>query len=183
MATGGLFSRPAAARLLGLALLTGTLTTGCGGPGDTNATGQASGTGAAAGTADAKRTADTNRTAGANRTGEADRTGEAAGTGDAGGTSGASGTPSPSPTPPEDLCTRIVTYWAREVLDSPTYGDYQSMGLSNGQYEILRTVVNAARTEKKRQGADAAAELIDREARTGCADWYRSGGPGKGPWQ
>ncbi|MFD9005990.1 hypothetical protein ACFV0T_34440 [Streptomyces sp. NPDC059582] len=145
MATGGLFSRPAAARLLGLALLTGTLTTGCGGPGD------------ASGTADASRTGDTGRT------------GSASG--------------SPSPTPPEELCTRIVAHWAREVLDSPTYGDYQSMGLSNGQYEILRTVVNAARTEKKRQGADAADELIDRETRTGCADWYRSGGPGKGPWQ
>ncbi|WP_266395856.1 hypothetical protein [Streptomyces sp. NBC_01275] len=91
--------------------------------------------------------------------------------------------PSPSTTPPEELCTRIVAHWSREVLDSDTYGDYQSMGLSNGQYEILRAVVDAARAEKKRQGADAADELIDREAREGCVDWYRSGGPGKGPWQ
>lgn len=91
--------------------------------------------------------------------------------------------PSPQTTSPEALCTRIVAYWSREVLDDNTYGDYQSMGLSNGQYEILRSVVDAARAEKKRQGAAAADALIDRKAREGCADWYRSGGPGEGPWQ
>ncbi|MEV5901930.1 hypothetical protein, partial [Streptomyces sp. NPDC052127] len=89
------------------------------------------------------------------------------------GSAGASGTPSPSAsastTPPEELCTRIVAHWSREVLDSTAYGDYQSMGLSNGQYEILRTVVDAARAAKKRQGADAADELIGREAAEGCA--------------
>ncbi|MEU1512682.1 hypothetical protein ABZ490_11045 [Streptomyces sp. NPDC005811] len=95
----------------------------------------------------------------------------------------ASRTASPSTTSPEELCTRVVAHWSREVLDSRTYGDYQSMGLSNGQYDILRTVVDAARAEKKRQGAAAADALIDREARAGCAGWYRSGGPGEGPWQ
>ncbi|GKQ38156.1 hypothetical protein [Streptomyces sp. A012304] len=92
-------------------------------------------------------------------------------------------TPSASATPPEVLCTRIVTHWSRKVLDGTTYGDYQSMGLSNGQYDILRAVVDAARAEKKRRGADAADQLIDRQARQGCADWYRSGGPGEGAWQ
>ncbi|MGW6923388.1 hypothetical protein ACWGA9_19290 [Streptomyces sp. NPDC054950] len=103
----------------------------------------------------------------------------------ASGSAGASGTPSPpaSTTSPEELCTRIVAHWSREVLDSAAYGDYQSMGLSNGQYEILRTVVDAARIAKKRQGADAADELIGREAAEGCADRYRSGGPTEGPWQ
>jgi hypothetical protein len=91
--------------------------------------------------------------------------------------------PSPSTTPPEDLCTRIVAHWSREILDSGTYGDYQSMGLSNGQYEILRGVVDAARAEKKRQGAEAADELIDREARAGCVDRYRSGTPSEGAWR
>ncbi len=101
------------------------------------------------------------------------------------GNADASGTPSPSASTssPEELCTRIVAHWSREVLDSTAYGDYQSMGLSNGQYEILRTVVDAARTAKKRQGADAADELIGREAAEGCADRYRSGGPTEGPWQ
>ncbi|WP_460064463.1 hypothetical protein [Streptomyces sp. YKOK-I1] len=90
---------------------------------------------------------------------------------------------SPSTTSPEELCTRVVAHWSREVLDSHTYGDYQSMGLSNGQYDILRSVVDAARAEKKREGAAAADALIDREARTGCEDWYRSGGPGEGAWR
>ncbi|MFI6036927.1 hypothetical protein ACIBBD_22680 [Streptomyces sp. NPDC051315] len=104
------------------------------------------------------------------------------GCGGAGGAE-AKGTPSPSATPPEVLCTRIVAHWSREVLDSDTYGDYQSMGLSNGQYGILRTVVDAARAERERRGAEAADALIDREARAGCEKWYRSGGPGRGPWQ
>jgi ABC-type phosphate transport system substrate-binding protein len=94
-----------------------------------------------------------------------------------------SGSPSPRATPPEDLCTRVVAYWSRKVLDSDTYGDYQSMGLSNGQYEILRKVVDAARPEKKLKGTQAAGELIDRRAREGCEDWYRGGGPTAGPWQ
>ncbi|WTZ81503.1 hypothetical protein OG747_10935 [Streptomyces sp. NBC_01384] len=99
------------------------------------------------------------------------------------GTGTSSGSPSPSATPREDVCARIVAYWSRKVLDSNTYGDYQSMGLSNGQYEILRDVVDAARAEKKRNGAQAAERLIDRRARAGCEDWYRGGGPTAGPWQ
>jgi hypothetical protein len=89
---------------------------------------------------------------------------------------------SPSATPPEDLCARIVAHWSRKVLDSDTYGDYQSMGLSNGQYEILMDVVDAARAEKKRAGGQAARELIDRGAREHCAERYREGDPTGGPW-
>ncbi|GGK57945.1 hypothetical protein [Streptomyces flaveus] len=92
------------------------------------------------------------------------------------------GSPSPSATPPKDLCTRIVTYWSREALTGDTYGDYQSMGLSGGQYEILMKVVDAARAEKKSKGAQAAERLIDREARAGCEDLYRDGIPSGGPW-
>ncbi|MFF3905361.1 hypothetical protein ACFYZJ_04990 [Streptomyces sp. NPDC001848] len=94
-----------------------------------------------------------------------------------------SASPSPRPTPPEELCARVVAYWSRKVLASQTYGDYQSMGLSDGQYDILRNVVGATRAEKERHGARAADELIDRMARAGCADWYRTGGPSKGPWK
>ena len=93
------------------------------------------------------------------------------------------GSPSPSATPREELCAKVVAYWSRQVLDSGTYGDYQSMGLSNGQYEILRAVVDAARAEKRRTGPKAADRLIDRRARTDCEAWYRSGGPGEGPWR
>ncbi|WEH18808.1 hypothetical protein [Streptomyces sp. VNUA24] len=93
------------------------------------------------------------------------------------------GAPSPSATPREEVCAKLVTYWAREALDSGTYGDYQSMGLSNGQYEILRTVVDAARAERRRTDAGAADRLIERRARTDCEAWYRSGGPGEEPWR
>ncbi|MFI5961779.1 hypothetical protein ACIA8J_06390 [Streptomyces asoensis] len=89
----------------------------------------------------------------------------------------------PSTTSPGELCTRVVAHWAREVLDSTSYGDYQSMGLSNGQYDILRTVVDAARTARKHQGASAADELIDRETSERCAARYRPGSPTEGPWQ
>lgn len=91
--------------------------------------------------------------------------------------------PSPSATPREEVCAKLVTYWAREVLDSGAYGDYQSMGLSNGQYEILRRIVDAARAESRRTGPGATDRLIERRARTDCAAWYRSGGPGEEPWR
>ncbi|WP_371581013.1 hypothetical protein [Streptomyces sp. NBC_01314] len=93
------------------------------------------------------------------------------------------GSPSPSATPPEELCAKLVAHWSRQTVDGDTYGDYQSMGLSNGQYDILRKVVDAARAEKKRAGSAAAERLIDRRARADCREWYRSGGPGEGPWQ
>jgi hypothetical protein len=103
---------------------------------------------------------------------------------DSGSRAGAGRTASatPSATSPEELCARVVTYWSRKVLDSDTYGDYQTMGLSNGQYEILRDVVDTARITKKRRGAPAADRAIVRGAREGCRDWYRTGGPSNGPW-
>ncbi|MFF3486173.1 hypothetical protein ACFYXC_23255 [Streptomyces sp. NPDC002701] len=85
-------------------------------------------------------------------------------------------------TPPEVLCARVVAYWSREVLDGDTYGDYQSMGLSNRQYEILKAVVDTARTEREREGAQAAERLIDRVARDRCEERYRDGNPSEGPW-
>ncbi|MFE4049772.1 hypothetical protein [Streptomyces sp. YIM B13518] len=81
-----------------------------------------------------------------------------------------------------DLCTKLVGHWSREVLDGRGYGDYQSMGLSSGQYDILREVVASARAAE-RQGVADAGRLIIREARKGCVARYRSGGPGKGPWR
>jgi hypothetical protein len=94
----------------------------------------------------------------------------------------ATATPSASTTSLTDLCTKVVAHWSRKVLDSHTYGDYQTMGLSNGQYDILRKVVDEARAVRKAQGAEAADELIGRRSREGCRDWYRTGGPSNGPW-
>ncbi|NBM16815.1 hypothetical protein [Streptomyces sp. GC420] len=95
----------------------------------------------------------------------------------------ASRSPSPSATPPAELCARIVAHWSRAVLDTGTYGDYQSMGLSNGQYEILRGIVDAARAERDREGRAAAEGLIDRRAHERCEERYRGGGPTGGAWQ
>lgn len=78
---------------------------------------------------------------------------------------------------------KLVTHWSREVLAGTAYGDYQSMGLSNGQYEILREAVAAARPVEMRQGTRAAHEVIDRQVRADCAERYRGGGPSEGPWQ
>ncbi|GHB30546.1 hypothetical protein GCM10010377_21070 [Streptomyces viridiviolaceus] len=101
----------------------------------------------------------------------------------AGSGTAATGSASPSRTMTDaELCARVVGHWSREVLDGGTYGDYQSMGLSDRQYGILREVVDAARTVKRRQGPGAAEELIDRRAREECAERYRDGGPSKGPW-
>ncbi|MEU3792760.1 hypothetical protein AB0F07_23630 [Streptomyces fructofermentans] len=89
---------------------------------------------------------------------------------------------SPTATSPEELCARLVASWSREVLDSRTYGDYQSMGLSNGQYEILMDVVDAARSERRRAGTRAALRLIDHDSRERCERRYRDGNPTGGPW-
>ncbi|WP_221356605.1 hypothetical protein [Streptomyces beigongshangae] len=96
---------------------------------------------------------------------------------------GAGASASPTATPPEDLCTRLVAHWSREILDGGTYGDYQSMGLSDRQYEIVRDVVDAARAEREREDARAARRLVDRTARERCEELYRDGTPGAGPWR
>lgn len=83
-----------------------------------------------------------------------------------------------------ELCTSAVGYWARRILDGGTlYGDYQSMGLSNRQYDILREVVAAARSTQREHGDRAAEELTARRVHETCAERYRDGGPSEGPWQ
>jgi hypothetical protein len=115
-------------------------------------------------------------------------TGPGGGTADTrtGGAESLSPAPSPPPSPaataPAQLCTRIIGYWSRRTLTEDTYGDYQSMGLSDGQYEILRKVVDAARAERERSDARTADRLIDRRARELCEERYRNGDPTGGPW-
>lgn len=93
--------------------------------------------------------------------------------------------PSPQTTSPEKLCEHLISHWARVVLDGGEQAnlDYQAMGLSGGQNEILLDVTAAARTEQKRQGADAARKLIDRQATARCTERHRGGSPAGGPWQ
>ncbi|MFE9770139.1 hypothetical protein ACFYOV_00355 [Streptomyces sp. NPDC005931] len=92
-------------------------------------------------------------------------------------------TPSPRATSAEEVCVALVTHWSRKVLDGTTYGDYQSMGLSNGQYDILRAAVEQARPVRERQGTAAAHEVIDRQVREACAERHRGGRPSQGPWR
>ncbi|MEV0259267.1 hypothetical protein AB0H82_34075 [Streptomyces sp. NPDC050732] len=101
-----------------------------------------------------------------------------------GSTASAGSRPSSGTTSPAELCTAIITKWAQQIYDSgdTTYGDYQSMGLSNGQYMILRDILDAARAERRRESATAGRELIARQARERCAERHRDGGPSGGPW-
>lgn len=94
----------------------------------------------------------------------------------------------PRPTPPQQLCTDLIIHWAGRILDGGENGDagrldYQSMGLSGGQNEILLAVLADARAEQRAKGPAAARELIAREAERRCAERYRSGAPTDGPWQ
>lgn len=96
-------------------------------------------------------------------------------------------TPAPHTTSPQDLCTRLITHWSGVLLDAepgedPVGRDYQAMGLSGGQYDILRAVVAAARTEEQARGRDAGRDLVAREARQRCDERYRHGIPTGGPW-
>ncbi|WP_320776289.1 hypothetical protein [Streptomyces sp. CRN 30] len=92
-------------------------------------------------------------------------------------------TASPSALPPAELCRRAVVYWAPEVMKGDTYGDYQKMGLSNRQYDILREVVADARVVLKAEGDAAARRTIARQAREKCTARYRDGTPTEGPWE
>ncbi|MDT6985629.1 hypothetical protein ACFSUJ_08200 [Streptomyces lusitanus] len=93
--------------------------------------------------------------------------------------------PSPQVTSDADLCVSIVVHWSREVLDGRGYGDYQSMGMSGGQYDILREVVDAGRAAL-RSGTTTPHSvdvLMERQARERCAARYRDGRPTEGPWR
>ncbi|WP_327252180.1 hypothetical protein [Streptomyces sp. NBC_01244] len=106
----------------------------------------------------------------------------------AGGDPGPPPATSSAPTAPQDVCTRLITHWAGVILDAgegrdAVALDYQSMGLSGGQNDILRAVLADARAERDAKGPAAARELTAREAERRCADRYRSGTPTGGPWQ
>ncbi|MFE1410792.1 hypothetical protein ACIGFK_09585 [Streptomyces sp. NPDC085524] len=99
----------------------------------------------------------------------------------------ASDAPAPHTTSPQELCTTLITHWAGVVLDAgqdrDAVGlDYQAMGLSGDQNEILRAVLDGARTEQRTRGPAAAREFTAREAARRCAGHYRSGTPTGGPW-
>ncbi|MGW2813019.1 hypothetical protein [Streptomyces sp. NPDC001415] len=92
--------------------------------------------------------------------------------------------PSPQATSPAELCTHLITYWAKQELDAGQGSglDYQEKGLSDGQNEILLATLAAARKERAAHGAAAGDRLIEQQARQGCAERYRNGAPTTDPW-
>ncbi|MFE1829636.1 hypothetical protein [Streptomyces yangpuensis] len=87
----------------------------------------------------------------------------------------AAGSASPSaPTPasPVQVCTSLVSYWAKETLLGTKWSglDWEQKGLSNDQYAIHEDAVAAGRTEERTAGRDKALELIDRFVAQRCAE-------------
>ncbi|MBT2402309.1 hypothetical protein J7I97_00065 [Streptomyces sp. ISL-87] len=81
-------------------------------------------------------------------------------------------TPAPSPSSPAQICTSLVSYWAKETLKGTKWSglDWEQKGLSNEQYEIHEEAVAAGRAEERTAGRDKALELIDRFVAQRCAE-------------
>lgn len=141
------------------ALALGTTLAGCGGDLGPTAT----------------RTGNTSNTDGTSNTGSTTHAGAPTGT----------ATPSPRTTSPVELCERLISHWARVVLDGGAGSqlDYQAMGLSGGQNDILRDVVAAGRSATATRGPAAARQVIDERTRHQCDERHRGGTPSGGPWR
>ncbi|WP_406738755.1 hypothetical protein OG365_27225 [Streptomyces sp. NBC_00853] len=79
---------------------------------------------------------------------------------------------SPAPPSPVQVCTSLVSYWAKETLLGTKWSglDWEQKGLSNAQYEIHEDAVAAGRAEERTAGRGKALELIDRFVAQRCAD-------------
>ncbi|MFA7767265.1 hypothetical protein [Streptomyces sp. NRRL S-448] len=82
----------------------------------------------------------------------------------AAGSASPSAASAPAPPSPVQVCTSLVSYWAKETLMGTTWSglDWEQKGLSNDQYAIHEDAVAAGRTEERTAGRDKALELIDR---------------------
>ncbi|MDN3296744.1 hypothetical protein QWM81_22385 [Streptomyces ficellus] len=81
-----------------------------------------------------------------------------------------SGPPAPHSGTPADICTSLVSHWAKQAIDDSSWAglDWEQKGLSNEQLTIHDDVVAAARAAERREGREAAIRLIDRRARQRC---------------
>lgn len=79
--------------------------------------------------------------------------------------------PATSTSSPAQICTSLVSYWAKETLMGTTWSglDWEQKGLSNDQYAIHEDAVAAGRIEERTAGRDKALELIDRFVSQRCA--------------
>ncbi|MGW6985555.1 hypothetical protein ACWGE1_39870 [Streptomyces sp. NPDC054932] len=80
--------------------------------------------------------------------------------------------PSAAPSTPVQVCTSLVSYWAKETLLGTKWSglDWEQKGLSNAQYAIHEEAVAAGRAEERTAGRDKALELIDRFTARRCAE-------------
>ncbi|MFJ4779532.1 hypothetical protein [Streptomyces sp. NPDC088762] len=80
--------------------------------------------------------------------------------------------PAASPSSPAQICTSLVSYWAKETLLGTKWSglDWEQKGLSNDQYAIHEDAVAAGRAEERTSGRDKALELIDRFVAQRCAE-------------
>ncbi|MFJ3973718.1 hypothetical protein [Streptomyces sp. NPDC090021] len=99
----------------------------------------------------------------------------------AGSASPSAPTPAPTPGSPVQVCTSLVSYWAKETLLGTKWSglDWEQKGLSNDQYAIHEDAVAAGRAEELTAGRDKALELIDRLVAQRCA--AQGGAAGNGP--
>ncbi|MCX5014535.1 hypothetical protein OG765_26610 [Streptomyces sp. NBC_00555] len=81
-------------------------------------------------------------------------------------------TPAPSPSSLAQICTSLVSYWAKETLLGTKWSglDWEQKGLSNDQYAIHEEAVAAGRVEERTAGQGKALELIDRLVAQRCAE-------------
>ncbi|WP_223835703.1 hypothetical protein [Streptomyces venezuelae] len=89
----------------------------------------------------------------------------------AAGSTSPSAAPTSAPPSPVQVCTSLVSYWAKETLMGTTWSglDWEQKGLSNDQYAIHEDAVAAGRAEERTAGQDKALELIDRFVARRCA--------------
>ncbi|MBS2966251.1 hypothetical protein KGA66_24615 [Actinocrinis puniceicyclus] len=96
------------------------------------------------------------------------------------GRGGAAGTPASAkaaqPASPADECASAIAYWAGQALTpgADQGYDYQEMGLSADEYQILLAVTALARPVARKSGLPAARAFARREALPRCAAYVSS---------
>lgn len=78
----------------------------------------------------------------------------------------------PGPSSPAQICTALVSYWAKESLKGSKWSglDWEQKGLSNDQYAIHEEAVAAGRAEERTHGQAKGLELIDRLVAQRCTE-------------
>lgn len=80
--------------------------------------------------------------------------------------------PAPSASSPAQICTSLVSYWAKETLTGGKWSglDWEQKGLSNEQYAIHEDAVAAGRAEERTTGREKAVDFIDRFVARRCEE-------------